>query len=271
MSRKPAVAGILCLLLVVTSFSVVLCGDSANGMFEGYPIVKVQLNGEEVAFDVPAINLGGRTLVPIRFVAEKMGALVGWDEQSFTAFLTTKGVLGSVEPRRGAPDKGVYDRLTESQLAEALAYGVGLQTSSFDAAFSKYISWDSSNKAWGVLYTEYSWVAWTAYNAATTHEEVPTASTAVPQPQGLVRAYIGFTNEWPGSLDKFKFYVRQGAIISEALTYTYPSKVQGMQASETAWISWYTTGMDLSMPVSVIIAKPDGSSYNLSWNLFELK
>lgn len=46
------------------------------------PGVHVTVNGELVAFDVPPQVIGGRTLIPIRAVAEKLGCTVGWDEQT---------------------------------------------------------------------------------------------------------------------------------------------------------------------------------------------
>lgn len=42
-------------------------------------MVKATVNGKEVTFDVPIRSLGGRTYVPLRFVAENFGAHVEWD------------------------------------------------------------------------------------------------------------------------------------------------------------------------------------------------
>jgi hypothetical protein len=49
--------------------------------------IKVTLNGEELAFDVPPVNIDGRVLVPMRGIFEALGAEVEWDErlQSVTA------------------------------------------------------------------------------------------------------------------------------------------------------------------------------------------
>ena len=41
-------------------------------------------NGEEIELDVPAQLIGGRTLVPVRAVAESFGAEVGWDQSTRT-------------------------------------------------------------------------------------------------------------------------------------------------------------------------------------------
>ena len=42
------------------------------------------VNGNPVILDVPAKILGGRTLVPLRFIAESMGAKVDWDGRTST-------------------------------------------------------------------------------------------------------------------------------------------------------------------------------------------
>lgn len=45
-----------------------------------YPTV----NGEQKAIDVPAKVFNGRTLVPLRFVSETLGARVNWDNENRT-------------------------------------------------------------------------------------------------------------------------------------------------------------------------------------------
>lgn len=66
---------------------------------------EAKVNGESVQLDSPAIKVGGRTLVPARFVAESLGADVKWDE-------TLKRVIISTGAE--APD-GVYYFVYNSQ------------------------------------------------------------------------------------------------------------------------------------------------------------
>ncbi|QKS72347.1 copper amine oxidase N-terminal domain-containing protein [Paenalkalicoccus suaedae] len=47
------------------------------------------VNGEHVVIDVPAQVSDGRTLVPLRFVSEALGADVQWNGQSATATITS--------------------------------------------------------------------------------------------------------------------------------------------------------------------------------------
>src|SRR5574341_2256879 len=49
------------------------------------------VNGRQVMLDVPAMAVRGRTLVPLRFVSEAMGARVDWDPTSQTVFVTSGG------------------------------------------------------------------------------------------------------------------------------------------------------------------------------------
>lgn len=48
-----------------------------------------QVNGRSVALDVPAQIIGSRTLVPLRFVSETLGAAVKWDAASNSVAVTT--------------------------------------------------------------------------------------------------------------------------------------------------------------------------------------
>jgi len=47
------------------------------------------VNGQTVTIDVPAASVGGRTLVPLRFVAESFGVEVNWDGATRTVTITT--------------------------------------------------------------------------------------------------------------------------------------------------------------------------------------
>jgi hypothetical protein len=46
-------------------------------------------NGEEIALDVPAQILNGRTMVPVRFIAETLGAKVEWDPADYAVRILT--------------------------------------------------------------------------------------------------------------------------------------------------------------------------------------
>jgi len=47
------------------------------------------VNGQTVTIDVPASVIGGRTLVPLRFVAESLGVTVDWNANTSTVTITS--------------------------------------------------------------------------------------------------------------------------------------------------------------------------------------
>ncbi|MEW6181755.1 MAG: copper amine oxidase N-terminal domain-containing protein [Bacillota bacterium] len=51
--------------------------------------IKVTVNGKEIASDVSPVIQNGRVLVPLRFVADALGADVNWDSSSRTAMINT--------------------------------------------------------------------------------------------------------------------------------------------------------------------------------------
>ena len=50
------------------------------------------VNGEETALDAAPVIRNNRTMLPVRFVAEKLGAFVTWDEATSTATILTEEV-----------------------------------------------------------------------------------------------------------------------------------------------------------------------------------
>ena len=47
------------------------------------------INGKTVSLDVPAKNLKGNTMVPVRFVSESLGEKIGWNSRTKTVTITT--------------------------------------------------------------------------------------------------------------------------------------------------------------------------------------
>lgn len=61
-----------------------------NGMEIKLPVgnKKATKNGLEIELDVPSSIIEGRTLVPVRFIAESLGAEVDWDEETKTVIIS---------------------------------------------------------------------------------------------------------------------------------------------------------------------------------------
>ncbi|HEX9062096.1 MAG TPA: copper amine oxidase N-terminal domain-containing protein [Clostridia bacterium] len=49
------------------------------------------LNGRSIDLDVPTMIIGGRVMVPVRFVSENMGAKVQWDDSSRIVYIRNDG------------------------------------------------------------------------------------------------------------------------------------------------------------------------------------
>ena len=63
---------------------------SPFGLFDGFSVARVLVDNKDVKGDVPAFIYQGRTLVPLRFVSEAMGAEVEWNENIYTVTITTR-------------------------------------------------------------------------------------------------------------------------------------------------------------------------------------
>ena len=60
------------------------------------------VNGQVIEIDVPATIVNGRTMVPARFIAESLGAEVGWEGETSTVTIKTVGIP-KPEPVEPAP------------------------------------------------------------------------------------------------------------------------------------------------------------------------
>lgn len=103
--------------------TVLLCAVSATAFaapetFQGLPIVNVLVNGKPLVGDAPGVLLAGRTMLPLRNVAEAVGAKVEWDQQTTTAILTTTDISKVTKERDEARNELAK---VQSQLAEATA------------------------------------------------------------------------------------------------------------------------------------------------------
>lgn len=105
MKRAPGCVVILFLALVILTGRVLTCSAAsqtvdvtANG-----DNITISVNGTTVKFDQAPYIANGRTMVPVRFVSEALGAQVSWDNITKTVKITTDKVIelkiGSTEAR----------------------------------------------------------------------------------------------------------------------------------------------------------------------------
>lgn len=74
-----------------------------------------KLNGIEMSMDVASMVVKGRTLVPLRFVAESLGANVSWDNVMKTVMITLKGQTLSIKIGELAPGMDVAAELVNGR------------------------------------------------------------------------------------------------------------------------------------------------------------
>ncbi|MDY0234969.1 MAG: N-acetylmuramoyl-L-alanine amidase family protein [Gudongella sp.] len=84
------------MIMTILIFSTVSYANSdiqiaVNGSSLGVREVAVLMDGNALKSEVPSFIMGDRTLVPIRFVAESFGAVVGWDNDTRTASVSHNG------------------------------------------------------------------------------------------------------------------------------------------------------------------------------------
>jgi hypothetical protein len=78
-------------VLSVVTIILILCLTTVFG-YSGETI-KIFMNGKEVSTDVPAMNIGGRVMVPVRFVSEALGAKVDWDAENNKVIITQPNLI----------------------------------------------------------------------------------------------------------------------------------------------------------------------------------
>ncbi len=75
-------------IVAVISTGAVYAAVHVNGVYKGFPVVNVTLNGTKISSDIPGINFDSRTLLPVRAVTEAMNGIIQWDQKTATAKIT---------------------------------------------------------------------------------------------------------------------------------------------------------------------------------------
>jgi len=101
--------------------------DSLTNEVKEYEPVSLLLKGKDVVTDVPGIlyilNGEARTLVPVRFVTEQLGAEVEWDQKTKTVTINYKGdILELTIDSEYAYVNGRKEKLPSNVPAKLLAY-----------------------------------------------------------------------------------------------------------------------------------------------------
>jgi len=101
------------------------------------------VNGNHFTMDVAPFTIAGRTLVPLRFVAQALGAGVNWDSNSSTVYIKTTGGGGAPPSQNYTPQPNVNAsfHLTNEQPANGST--VNTTHPALHAAFSESVNRDS--------------------------------------------------------------------------------------------------------------------------------
>lgn len=84
--KKKLLIGLIALM---TISGTAYAATAINGVYKGRAIVKVTVNGTEVKSPVPGQLIDGATMLPLRAIAESLGASVVWDGAKQSASITT--------------------------------------------------------------------------------------------------------------------------------------------------------------------------------------
>jgi foldase protein PrsA len=108
--RTAVVAGVLAASCATVAW--------ASDTFAGFPVVRVLLNNQEVVSDVPAVVIEGRTMLPVRKMAELAGLTVDkWDPETNTVYLSSSDKVAALQ----AENARLKAQLAQMQLAGAVA------------------------------------------------------------------------------------------------------------------------------------------------------
>ena len=89
-------------------------------------VYKEDKNGEKVTLDSPAVLINGRTMAPLRFIAETLGFTVDWEDASRAVFLTGGGNRGQSAP----------NSYTDAELRKILSGGEWMKTNVVGACYN---------------------------------------------------------------------------------------------------------------------------------------
>ena len=134
-SIKKTLCLLVTMLLLVSTITPVM----ANGD------IKVKIDGQQIAFDVPPQLINDRTMVPLRAIFEALGATVLWDGETrtVTAYNEAYYVKATIDKQ----DMYVNGEARQMDIAPMIVEGRTLVPARFVAeAFNCQVDWDGTNK-----------------------------------------------------------------------------------------------------------------------------
>lgn len=145
-----------CAVLVSGSCFALEVGDGTSGAALGDPVViagksdaekdgvTVKIDGETVEFDQAPIVVNDRTMVPLRAIFEKLGAVVTWENETNTAIAFKEDITVSVQINNNRMFKN--SEIIELDVAPMLVSDRTLvPVRAISEAFECSVDWDEEN------------------------------------------------------------------------------------------------------------------------------
>ena len=108
--------------------------------------ISVYLDGVKIEFDVKPQIINGRTMVPIRAIFEKMGAVVEWDGNTSSAICTKDDTV--VKMTVNSMDMYINNQSQKMDIAPVVIDGRTLAPARYVAeAFGADVKWDQVNNS----------------------------------------------------------------------------------------------------------------------------
>lgn len=103
--------------------------------------ISVLVNGEEIVFDRGPEIEGDKVMIPFRFVAEKLGAVVAWDGETKTVFTSLGDTISTMQI--GNTNIFVNDAVISADIAPILPIDRTLVTEEvLEGCLGAEVSWD---------------------------------------------------------------------------------------------------------------------------------
>lgn len=96
---------IVCSVIILAlAGSITASAASSNDQtYKGYSVIHVQANQKAIQSEVPGINMDGTSMVPLRVIAEALGAEVKWNGETSTVLIST-AQTPPTQPAEEKPD-----------------------------------------------------------------------------------------------------------------------------------------------------------------------
>ncbi|RJQ07583.1 MAG: copper amine oxidase N-terminal domain-containing protein [Bacillota bacterium] len=253
--------GVYGLALALILVSTVGLAASGWGHYEGFPVVRVLIDGKELVNDVPAINFHGRTLVPLRVISEYLGAEVGWDQETYTATVDSPAPCTSWE-------------LTPAQVADALVWArAGKDLSDYQDLLPMYcrrLAKESSEELWLDLLTPWGRLVADAQCWYTDGEEIPSTAQLIADYSPGLFAVVSGHSPVPGR--PITVTLEQNGVVFECESST--ERLVDPPASGTytfiQGFGFAAEGLDRTQPVDVVVLFGE-DEYRCTFDLGVLK